>query len=147
MSQSQGGSKVSSIVTGGSASENKTDDVRLAAALLTVGVSPLFKQVGLSVVSAIRPGNWQEFYFEAVSRCGRYQTGGLIAAWREGLGWIDKNPDHPFAYAMASQANHRDLRRYLAKGDEMAFLTKGRSVAMLPMNASAAMEEKILGKW
>ena len=138
---------MSSISIVGEQSSCKTDDVRLAAALLAVGVAPQFKQVGLQVVRADRPGNWQEFFFESVSDNGKWQTRDLVNAWREGMSWIDKNPDHPFAYIMAAMANHRDLGRYLSNGNEMAFLKKGKSVAMLPMNASASIEADILGSW
>lgn len=125
----------------------KTDDVRLAAALLAMGVAPEFKQVGMKVVRLDRPGNWQEFFFEPKSACGKWSTKDLLDAWHEGLPWIEKHPDHPFAYIMAAMANHRDLGRYLARGNEFAFLRKGRSVAMLPTDASAGLEEKILGNF
>lgn len=125
----------------------QTDDVRLAAALLAIGIAPKFEKVALQIVRPGRPGNWQEFFFEDKSRCGKWSTRELMAAWREGLPWIERNPEHPFSYIMAAMANHRDLTAYLTRGNEFAFLRKGRSVAMLPMNASAALEGKILGTW
>jgi len=127
--------------------EARTDDVRLAAALLAIGVPPIFGRVGIQVVRPDRPGNWQEFFFESTTRCGKYQTQVLMAAWEKGLEWIEANGDHPWAYIMAAMANHRDLGAYLRRGNEFAFLRKGRSVAMLPMNASKQCEEKILGSW
>lgn len=125
----------------------KTEDIRLAAALLAVGVKPQFQDVGFKLVRPDRPGNWQEFYFEPRSACGKYETKALMDAWSEGLAWIEKNPEHPFAYIMAAMMNHRDLRaRFQSKAD-FAFMQKGKSVALIPMDASARLEERILGKW
>jgi len=125
----------------------QTDDIRLAAALLAIGVAPKFERVGIQIVRPGRPGNWQEFFFESRTRCGKWSTQELMAGWAQGLPWIEKNPEHPWSYIMAALANHRDLTTYLRRGNEFAFLKKGRSVAMLPMNASAGLEAQILGTW
>lgn len=123
-----------------------TKDINLVAALMAVGFEPL----GMAPVRIIsRPnesGREYSFTLPEVSACGRYQVRALIKAWREGAEWVAKNPDHPFAYAMAAMANHRALVRRLRKGEEQVFMRSGNSVAMLPLNASAGLEAQILGK-
>lgn len=140
-----GGASGQSIVTADAV--RKTDDIRLAAALLAMGVAPLFHKVGMTISKPNRPGNWTEFFFEPKTRDGKWSTADLMRCWAGGNEWIERNPDHPFAYVMAAMANHRDLIAHFKSDQEFVFLTKGRSVAMLPSNASAGLEARILGKW
>ncbi len=124
-----------------------TRDINLVAALMAVGFEPL----GISPVRVIarqnEGGKSYNFSMPEVSSCGKYRVRELVKAWKAGPEWVEKNPDHPFAYAMATTANHRALIRRLRHGERQVFLQSGASIAMLPENASAGLEERILGSF
>ena len=125
----------------------ETRDVRLAASLMAVGIRPAGAEPVRIITQANRSGEARQFYFEEVSECGAHKTRALVAAWREGLAWIEANENHPFAAAMAAHMNHRDLLDYVKGGVAQVVMQKGKAVAMLPVNASADLEAKILGRF
>ena len=124
--------------------ETRTTDIRLAAALMCVGfklTSPPF-----TVTRADRRGSWMQFTFNAVSDCGQHRAAELIGFWHEGLKFIDRQPDHAFAYVMAALLQHKAIIDGLKDAEDVAFIRQGLSVAMLPMDATAECERRILGK-
>lgn len=123
----------------------ETRDINLVAALMAVGFKPDGMAPVRIITHANQTGQKYNFTIPEVSECGKYKARDLIKAWKLGPEWVAKNPEHPFAYAMATTANHRNLVRRLRKGERQVFMQCGRSVAMLPENASAGLEEKILG--
>lgn len=131
---------------GGDDQNFETRDVRLAAALMAVGIPPLGSEPVRIITHPHRSGSPKQFVLAPRSECGKYATAALVKAWRDGLAWIEKNPDHPFAYAMAAMQNHRDLLDYVKSAVPKVFLRSGRSIGMLPLDASSELEEKILGK-
>lgn len=123
-----------------------TCDVRLASALLGMGIYPSGgKKATIKILGADGRAPKREIMLEGGSRCGKYKTKDLIGYWRQGLAWVENNDEHPFAYVMAAMMNHRDMLDGIRNEAEFAFLKKGRSVAMLPMDASLKLEEEILG--
>lgn len=130
-----------------SADPLETADINLVAALMAVGFEPLGMSPVRVITKASRGGQDYNFSMPEVSACGKYHVRELIKAWKAGREWVEKNPDHPFAYAMATTANHRALVRRLRHGERQVFMQSGKSVAMLPENASQGLEEKILGNF
>ena len=122
-----------------------TCDVRLASALLGMGIYPCGQKATMKILGADGKPPRREITLEGVSRCGKYKTKDLIGYWRQGLKWLEANDEHPFAYVMAAMMNHRDMLKGIKEEAEFAFLKKGKSVAMLPMDASLKLEEEILG--
>ncbi len=122
-----------------------TRDSHLVAALLAVGVRPVKAAPCRVMTRADRPGEAVQFYLQPRSECGRYRTRDLLQAWVEGVEWVEKNPEHPFAYAMACALNYRNILRHVKKAERQVLLQRGRSVAVLPLNASAELEGEILG--
>ena len=125
----------------------QTADVRLAAALLSLGIRPVGGNTGINLVFPNKPGVHRTITMEPVSMCGKYRTSVMLAAWKQGLSWIEANPEHKFAYCMACMMNHRDLVTSIKQEEEFAFIKKGKSVAMLSTNAPLRTEEEILGRW
>lgn len=124
--------------------ETKTTDLNLAAALMSVGFKPLCPP--FTVKRPNHPGSWQQFTFGAVSECGNYRAKNLVEYWRGGEVWIRQNSDHPFAYTMAALLQKVYLVDGIKRSEDVALVQRGKSVAMLPMNASLACEETILGQ-
>jgi len=136
---------ITSVIDGGPVG---TYDVRLASALLAMGIHPAGgTKATMRVLDANGRLPKREIFLQGVSDCGRYNTRELISAWREGLEWIRKNDEHPFAYVMASMMNHRDMLEGFRNEAKFVFLQKGKSVAMLPSDASAKLEESVLGEF
>lgn len=129
------------------AEEFDTRDSHLAAALMAIGIAPCGAEPVTVVTFADRPGESFQFTLSGVSACGRYKTRDMLAAWREGEAWIDRHPEHPFAYAMACAKNYAAILRYIKRAERQVWLQRGRSIAMLPLNASAELEARILGRF
>jgi|TARA_R110002167_G_scaffold82978_1_gene226011 hypothetical protein len=123
-----------------------TRDSYLAAALMSLGIAPVGSEPVRIVTREHLSGEQYQFYFNPVSNCGKFRTREMLAAWREGTAWVEKNPDHPFAFAMAAVWNYRDLLRFIKGKAPYAWISQGRSIAMLPLDASAGLQEKILGR-
>ena len=124
--------------------ETRTTDIRLAAALMCVGFKPTSPP--FTVKRPDRAGSWMQFTFNATSECGQHRAAELIGFWKEGLKFIDRKPDHAFAYVMAALLQHRAIITGLKEAEDVAFIRQGLSVAMLPMNATAECERKTLGR-
>jgi hypothetical protein len=127
--------------------EFDTRDVYLVAALLTMEVEPMGNEPVRIFTRANDPGETYQFYFKPVSECGRYRTRELLKYWMEGESWVEKNEDHPFAHCIAFALNLKGVMKYVKGADPYVFLKKGSGLAVLPLNASAGLEEKILGNW
>lgn len=125
----------------------ETKDINLVAALMALGFRPEGVTECRLITRPNAPGAEYNFVLPELSECGKYKCRELLAAWRQGQQWIEKNPDHPFAYAMATTANHRALIRRIKRGEKQVFLRSGKSIAMLPLDASADLEAKILGNF
>jgi len=87
-----------------------------------------------------------QFTFNAKSECGNFTAAELISFWREGVKFIDRCPDHAFAYVMAALLQHKAIIDGLKDAEDVAFIRDGLSVAMLPMNATAECQRQILGR-
>jgi hypothetical protein len=125
----------------------ETRDIFLLSALMAVGVRPVGRERCRVITPEHEHGRRYQYFLSPVSECGKWQTVELVKAWKEGVSWIEKNPEHPFAYAMAAQWNFKETQRELAGLGDYVFMRAGDAVAMLPSNATAEMEEKILGKF
>lgn len=123
--------------------ETKTTDIRLAAALMCVGVRP--SGPVFTVKKPNRPGSWMQFTFPAVSECGKFRVKELTGYWRQGVKFIEAQPDHAWSYVMAAMLQHKAIIDGIKDAEDVAFIRDGMSAAMLPMNASAACERTILG--
>lgn len=63
----------------------------------------------------------------------------------ESLEWCEENPDHPIAYLRAYRDQMNRLRDKLRDMKPMARIQKGKRVALVPADSSAAKREEILG--
>ncbi len=124
--------------------KTKTTDIRLAAALMCVGFRPTSEP--FTIVRPDRPGSWMQFTFNEISDCGKFRAADLIKYWHQGVKFIDEYPDHAFAYVMAALLQHKAIIDGLKDAEDVAFIRNGLSVAMLPMNATAECERRVLGR-
>ena len=119
-----------------------TQDARLAGALLAMGFAP--KGPPVRLVRADRPGDWLEWQFSGVSECGRWKAVELLEGWRGGASWVEKNPDHPFAYVMAAHKNHMWIVDKLRSGNKHHLLKSGKSLVLIGEEASLKTQDKLL---
>jgi hypothetical protein len=91
-------------------------------------------------------GSTYQFYFKPLSDCGKFRTRELLGYWAQGNEWIEKNPNHPFAYAIAAVKNYRGLLDFINKKVPYGWVSRGKSFAMLPLDASSETQEIILGR-
>ena len=124
--------------------ETKTTDIRLAAALMCIGIEPCCPP--FTVVHPNRPGSWVQFTFPEKSACGKFRVKELLGYWHEGTKFIDRCPDHAFAYVMAALLQHKAIIDGIKNSEDVAFIREGLSIAMLPMNATPECERRILGR-
>lgn len=63
----------------------------------------------------------------------------------ESLEWCEENPDHPIAYLRAYRDHMNRLRDRLRSHKPMARIQRGKRIALIPADASAAEREEVLG--
>ena len=80
------------------------NDTRLFAALTAMGVAPI-EGPRLYTGETTDGSPRQTWYLERESRCGKYTTAELIAAWNDAQ-WHEAHPEHPFAYIKCAFMNH-----------------------------------------
>lgn len=119
----------------------------LVAALMTMHAVPVDAKLGRVVVPESSAGRSFEFYFKEATECGRWKVRDLIEWWGLGKAWLEKNPEHEFAYVMGGRLNEVIVRDYVAADEPVVFMRKGRQVGMLPLGASGELEEEILGSF
>lgn len=136
------------VSLGGEKSEANFDtrDSYLAAALMALGIEPVGQEPCRIITREHLSGETFQFYFKPVSNCGKFRTRDMLAAWVEGEDWVEKNPEHPFAYAMAAVKNYGSLIRFIKSRAPYGWVSHGKSIAMLPLDASSNLQEKILGR-
>ena len=123
----------------------ETRDAFLLCALMAVGIEPVSSERVRVILPEHISGREFVYHLKARSGCGKYETGALIKAWGGGLEWIEKNPEHPFAYAMAAALNFKNNEEWMRTRAGQVYLVRGNSVALVPLNATAEIEEKLLG--
>lgn len=85
-------------------------DDEFAAALSSVGIpfaDPAKPFTLLEHGDGTRTAMWR---FAPKSEDGKLSTQPLLKAQKDPLAWIAKNPQHPFAYALADMLNQRRFR-------------------------------------
>ena len=145
----EGDEKEGPVVTIGGEHDEANFDTRdsyLAAALMAMGIEPVAGEPVRIITREHLSGGQYQFFFKPVSDCGKFRTRDMLKAWREGEKWPEENPDHPFAIAMAAVWNYRDLLKFIKSKSPYGWVTRGRSVAMLPLNSSDDLQEKIFGE-
>lgn len=116
----------------------QTDDLELAAALLSCGV-PLWRDMPIER----RDGDRVSFFFQPASPCGQFHARELILAWQDAH-WHERNPEHPFAYLWCVFENRRRLMREIrSKVPTVAFLRAGYH-HFLTMNADSKVEKSFM---
>ena len=90
-------------------------DRELAAALIAVGIPPR-KDPGYTHVKRADGSEQWTFHFYHATEDGQITTYECIEGWKGDIAWIQANPMHPFAFAMAAIKNLNKLRD-LAKQD------------------------------
>lgn len=125
-----------------SSPENATRDLRLIAAITSMGV-PLGTPPCMPIVDAQGRERWQ-FWMGTHTVDGKYSTKQLIGFWHD-ENFITNNPEHPFAYIRASLQNHKNLSEAVKGIRPLAQIIKGRSVALIHVDAPEKTQELILG--
>jgi hypothetical protein len=74
---------------GGEERDFDTRDSYLVAALLTMGVEPVGSEPVRIIAREHESGSRYQFFFKAVSRCGKYRTRELLKWWMEGEALCD----------------------------------------------------------
>ena len=136
------------VSMGGNSDEANFDtrDSLLAGALMALGVEPVDLEPVRIITREHLSGSTYQFYFKPLSNCGKWRTRELLSYWSQGTEWVEKNPEHPFAYAIAAVKNYRGLLDFINKKVPYGWVSRGKSFAMLPLDASAETQETILGK-
>ena len=120
---------------------------RLVAALMCMHVKPVDAELGRVMVPEHASGRSYDFYLEGMCERGKYETQTLIDWWNQGEEWVERNPDHPFAYVMAMALNLDVVDGYVERCAPLVFMRKGKQVGLLPTNATVEQEKKILGSF
>lgn len=137
----------SAVSLGGDCDEENFDtrDSILAAALMAMGVEPVEMEPCRIITREHLSGSVYQFFFKPVSNCGKYRTRELLKHWQDKENFVKENPDHPFSFCMAAAKNYRVLLDLVNKQVPSGWVSRGRSIAMLPLNASNELQEKLLG--
>ena len=123
-------------------SSTATSNTALAAALAAVGI-PLAEKPFVRVVGDGIRGERVIWFFEPQSRCGKYATSALIAAWSDN-GWHIANPEHPFAYIKAALVNRESLVTKIKQDVPLACISRRGKFAFLPLDATPQTEDLFL---
>ena len=123
-------------------SSTATSNTCLAAALSAVGVMLAEKPLARVVGDGIK-GERVVWFFEAQSRCGKFKTKDLIAAWNDDA-WHLANPEHPFAYIKCGLLNRERLVDKVKQDVPLACIKRRGKVAFIPLDASPATEDLFL---
>jgi len=136
------------VISGGGDREDNFDtrDLYLVSALMTMGVDPVGSEPVRIVAREHEAGENYQFFFRPVTRDGKFRTRELLKLWMEGEKFVERDPDHPFAAAVAFALNMKSVMRYVKGRAPYVFLRRGKAVAMLPLDASAKLEGEILGR-
>lgn len=136
------------VSMGGNSDEANFDtrDSLLAGALMALGVEPVDLEPVRIITREHLSGSTYQFYFKPLSNCGKWRTRELLGYWSQGNEWIKKNQEHPFAYAIAAVKNYRGLLDFINKKVPYGWVSRGKSFAMLPLDASNETQEIILGR-
>lgn len=123
-------------------SSTATSNTALAAALSAVGI-PLAEKPFVRVVGDGIRGERVIWFFDPQSRCGKYLTSELIAAWSDN-NWHIANPEHPFAYIKAALMNRESLVTKIKQDVPLACVSRRGKFAFLPLDASPQTEDLFL---
>jgi len=123
-------------------SSTATSNTALAAALSAVGI-PLAEKPFVRVVGDGIRGERVIWFFDPQSRCGKYKTSELIAAWAD-TGWHLANPEHPFAYIKAALSNREALVTKIKQDVPLACISRRGKFAFLPLDATPQTEDLFL---
>ena len=119
-----------------------TQDTKLLAALTAMGI-PLGNPPCLPTFDAHGRERWQ-YNLGNETIDGKYTTRQLLAFWAD-ANFIANNPDHPFAYVCACLKNYRALQDAIKDIRPLAQVKKGRSIALIHVDAPDRTQELILG--
>jgi len=122
-------------------STTATSDTCLAAALAAVGVAFESKPF-IRVVGGVR-GEKVVWFFEPRSRCGKFDTRQLMAAWGDDA-WHLANPEHPFAYIKCAMANRTALIDKVKQDSPLACIQRKGKMVLLPLDAPGHVEDLFL---
>lgn len=136
------------VISGGGDREEDFDtrDLYLVAALMTMGVDPVGAEPVRIVAREHRAGENYQFFFKPTTSDGKFRTRELLKLWIRGEEFVKAEPNHPFADCVAFALNMKSVMKYVKGRAPYVFLRRGKSVAMLPIDASAELEEQILGR-
>jgi hypothetical protein len=122
--------------------QTATQDTKLLAALTAMGV-PLGTPPCLPTFDEHGRERWQyNLGLETID--GKFTTRQLIGFWAD-ENFVARNPDHPFAYICACLKNYRSLQDAIKQIRPLAQVRKGRSIALIHVDAPDRTQELILG--
>lgn len=116
----------------------QTDDLELAAALLSCGV-PLWRDVPIER----RADDRVSFFFQPCSPCGQFHARELILAAQDPT-WHERHPEHPFSYLWCVFENRRRLMREVRTRVPMVTFFRAGYPQFLSMNADAKTEKNFM---
>lgn len=135
----QGGAEIEQAADAGL----ETMDINLACALVTMDFE-MTAQAG-KIVAAGKSRPDVTFHFAAKSRCGNYAVGDLIKHWHEGEAFIERQPEHKWAYVMATLSNRIDLLKLVHEMPTHHLLRHGKSAVLISDKADSKTQTKLLG--
>jgi len=130
-----------SEVTRGTAIVNVSDK-RLAACLIAVGIR-LRKDPPYTRVRRLDGSIHTTFHFLPACDEGELKTADMVRAWGQDLDFIDKNPLHPFTFAMCAIRNYQQILEHMKKAKPyVAFRVKrnGKPATLLVKEGSKKYE-------
>ena len=96
----------------------------------------------IRVVGGVR-GEKVVWFFGPGSRCGRFDTRRLMAAWGDDA-WHLANPEHPFAYIKCAMANRAALIDKVKQDSPLACIQRKGKMVLLPLDAPGHVEDLFL---
>ena len=119
-----------------------TTNLGFASALLALGFELKKKPM------AISDGSKTSYSFLFTDR---NESGGgdlsfrdMAAAWREGIPWTRRNPDHPMSYLICAWDNRNWLLDNFKKFTRIALVRDGEKLRFVPVDADEKTREAIL---
>ena len=124
---------------------NETEDLELAAALLRMGVDldPKLPFKRFEPLGSKAP-RWV-FYFQHVSKCGRFVTEDLVRVWDD-VGWMEAHKEHPWSYLWGAARYRQELLKVVKNAAPLVQVQEGGTAGYLSLNADDVLQQKFFAR-
>lgn len=124
--------------------ELATRNSQLFAALCAMGVPPEIDLCGEYIERKEgKDTSVQVWRMAARSACGQYTTKELIAHWNDPH-FVERHPEHPFAYIKAAFACHSSALAFIREQGPIVVSRRGKKIALITRKTSPEMRKHII---